>query len=316
MTTFFWPYDGNTVAIAGSFNDWRPQTLNKGPKGFYITIDLPPGNHQYKFVVDNRRWCYDVMRSFVVDDNGNRNNVVVVGGKQKQHQEQQQPQQQHQHQHQHQQQPQKEHKKEQKEEKPTEETAPAAKGKGKGQQQPKQTKQKQTKKPKHEDDEGEGEGEAEDEATRSKRVSDIAKNIISTVKSYQVPFYVGDVDCKDSVEDVLAVATHFQTELPSIGCMFLSGGVASFIVAAVVPPEKITYITAVEWVTAALSVVPNPPNPTGSDSFAHAVVAADPDKGIFPIKLKDLSRGPTFGLMRKRGLVQEEESDDEMYFLE
>jgi len=59
-------------------------------------------------------------------------------------------------------------------------------------------------------------------------------------------------------------------------------------------------------------VIANPPQPDGNANLAHATVKADPDKGVFPLKLKDLTRGPVFQLLRKRGLVKEdEESDDE-----
>jgi hypothetical protein len=38
---------------------------------------------------------------------------------------------------------------------------------------------------------------------------------------------------------------------------------------------------------------------------------ADPDKGVFPLKLKDLTRGPVFALLKKKKLVVEEEEDDD-----
>jgi len=131
-----------------------------------------------------------------------------------------------------------------------------------------------------------------------------------------VPFYVGDVDCGDILEDVLEAAKLFQAGLPEIGVMLVSGGITSFIVAAVVPNDKVATLTATEWVDTALSVVAGAKG-EGTDTLAYGVVAADPDKGIFPLKLKDLCRGPTFVLLRKRGLVKEEESDDDqMFFLD
>jgi len=141
-------------------------------------------------------------------------------------------------------------------------------------------------------------------------------NLIKTVKSYAVPFYVGDVDCDDSLEDVLETAKLFQEALPEVGCMLVSGGTTRFIVVAVVPADKTSTLKATEWVDTALSVVANPPKAEGTDTIAHGVVEADPDKGVFPIKLKDLCRGPTFIMLRKKGLVKDESSDDEMFFLD
>jgi len=150
-------------------------------------------------------------------------------------------------------------------------------------------------------------------------VSAVAKTqgtaLIKTVKSYGVPFYVGDVDCDNSTEDVIATAQMFQKALPDIGCMLVSGGTEKFIVVAVVPENKTGTITALEWVNTALSIVSGHQG-TGSDTLAHGEIPANPDDGIFPIKLKDLCRGPTFVLLRAKGLVKEEESEDEMYFFD
>jgi len=307
MTTFIWPYDGNTVSIIGTFNDWTPEPLTPGPKGFHISLDIPPGPYEYKFIVDGRRWCYDVLKPTSTDDRGNRNNTVTVGpvgaqGKkaQQQPQKQQEPKQK--------QEPKLQEPKHQepKQEEPIhEEAAEEAKpqqqqGKGKGQQQGKQQQKK--------------------EQGKKGGVSAVARaqsiNLIKTVKSYAVPFYVGDVDCEDSVEDVLETAKLFQAALPEVGCMLVSGGTTSFIVVAVVPADKTGTLKATEWIDIALSVVAGPPKAEGTDTLAHGVVAADPDKGIFPIKLKDLCRGPTFIMLRKRGLVKDESSDDEMFFLD
>jgi len=300
MTTFLWPYDANTVSIAGSFNDWIPQALSPtGPKGeFTITLDLAPGDHEYKFVVDGRRWCYDVLRPTSTDDRGNRNNTITVGGsqgKKAQHQKQE-------HKHEEPKHEEPKHEDHEEPEHAKEEAKPQGKGKGKGQQQQQQ--------------QGGGKGKGQQKKGGPSAIARTqAQNLIKTVKSYGVPFYVGDVDCGDILEDVLEAAKLFQAGLPEIGVMLVSGGITSFIVAAVVPNDKVATLTATEWVDTALSVVAGAKG-EGTDTLAHGVVAADPDKGIFPLKLKDLCRGPTFVLLRKRGLVKEEESDDEMFFLD
>jgi len=301
---------------SGSFNGWQPQPLTEGPGGFSTTIDLPSGTYQYKFVIDGRRWCFDIMKPHATDERGNRNNEVRVGdrggdrgrkvertvenkneptedGKQQQQQQGKRGKQQQQQQQQQQQ------------------------GKGGKQQQQQQQKkgQKQQKQEKQEKQ------EKEEEPQEEKKVKGVvaqgqAQKIIGAIKTYQSPFYVGDVDhCEDDLEEILETAEIFRRELPTNGCMFVSGGTKSFIVVAVVPQEKTAEITALEWVDAALSIIPDA-KAEGNDTLAHGVVMASPEKNIYPLKLKDTCRGPSFALLRKKKLIREEESSDEMYFFD
>lgn len=49
--------DARAVAVAGDFNDWRPETLpmTAGPDGTWsATAALPPGRYAYMYVVDGR----------------------------------------------------------------------------------------------------------------------------------------------------------------------------------------------------------------------------------------------------------------------
>ena len=51
------------VFVAGTFNDWKPDELKmrrrtKGQDVFFRVLDLPPGTHEYKFVVDGE-WQLD-----------------------------------------------------------------------------------------------------------------------------------------------------------------------------------------------------------------------------------------------------------------
>ncbi|MEO2090037.1 MAG: glycogen-binding domain-containing protein [Gemmataceae bacterium] len=51
--------DAGVVCAAGTFNDWNPTTtpLTRRADGTWaVTLDLPPGRHEYKFVVDGQ-WC-------------------------------------------------------------------------------------------------------------------------------------------------------------------------------------------------------------------------------------------------------------------
>lgn len=73
------------VAVAGSFNGWRPETLpmRRGEGGVWsVTIPLALGEYHYQFVVDGRRWVSDPTAHALEDDGfGGRNSVIVVGPK-------------------------------------------------------------------------------------------------------------------------------------------------------------------------------------------------------------------------------------------
>jgi len=140
-----------------------------------------------------------------------------------------------------------------------------------------------------------------------------SQKIITAVKSYSAPWFVADVEIDDNskLDDVLGVAKLFTEALPDSACLFLFGGKDEFIAVAAVPESKSGDFSALEFVNTCLTVVPNPPPAQGTANLAHASVNADPEKNIFPLKLKDLSRGPTFQVLRKRGLVKEDESEDD-----
>jgi len=150
---------------------------------------------------------------------------------------------------------------------------------------------------------------------RKKKVSAAARTasqkVISTVKSYNAPWFVADVDIEDNEGDVIETAKIFAEALPSSACMFVSGGQKTFIIAAVVPDEKANDLNATDWVKTALTVLASPPAVKGDKNLAHAVVDANPDAGIFPLKLKDLTRGPVFMLLKKKGLVKDDDDDDD-----
>lgn len=72
------------VALAGSFNGWSDSTLvaRRDPAtGLWtLTVPLPPGEHEYLFVVDGEQWMPDPRAHAQVDDGfGNVNSMIVVG---------------------------------------------------------------------------------------------------------------------------------------------------------------------------------------------------------------------------------------------
>lgn len=79
FVTFF--YRGNTsagkVMLAGTFNDWNPDTLamKKVDSGWIAVVKLVPGKHYYKFIVDDK-WTIDKDNElFENDGEGNDNSV-------------------------------------------------------------------------------------------------------------------------------------------------------------------------------------------------------------------------------------------------
>ena len=73
---------GSEVFVAGSFNDWNPKQfrLRAVPDDgvFKIALTLPPGRHEYKFIVDGE-WRLDPSCSALLSNNqGSLNSVVSV----------------------------------------------------------------------------------------------------------------------------------------------------------------------------------------------------------------------------------------------
>jgi len=103
QTFFVWTHGGNSVKLAGTFNNWTPQPLIKQGNYFFEALNLADGLYQYKFVVEGR-WVYDLNQVHVDDGSGNWNNQIDVGAVsavvqqpiKPQQQQQQQQQQQHQ----------------------------------------------------------------------------------------------------------------------------------------------------------------------------------------------------------------------------
>ena len=57
-TVFKWEGGGKQVFISGSFNEWKTLPMVKSHGDFVTIVDLPEGDHQYKFFVDGE-WRHD-----------------------------------------------------------------------------------------------------------------------------------------------------------------------------------------------------------------------------------------------------------------
>ena len=73
---------GKAVYLAGCFNEWSTTAKKmayKAKEGLYAaTVQLAPGEYQYKFVIDGT-WCADPENvNAVKNDQGTFNSVVTV----------------------------------------------------------------------------------------------------------------------------------------------------------------------------------------------------------------------------------------------
>ena len=78
--TFMWTLNGNVkeVCLAGDFNKWKPEPMEKCENGFRATLKLEPGVYQYKFVVDGV-WKVDPSAKRIAqNDFGTSNSVLLV----------------------------------------------------------------------------------------------------------------------------------------------------------------------------------------------------------------------------------------------
>lgn len=57
-TVFKWDGGGKEVFISGTFSDWKSIPMVKSHGDFVTIVDLPEGEHQYKFCVDGE-WRHD-----------------------------------------------------------------------------------------------------------------------------------------------------------------------------------------------------------------------------------------------------------------
>ena len=75
--------DAQSVAVMGSFNRWNPEghELSRHPDTgkWSLAVNLPPGKHDYVFVVNGDKVYQDPAADLVVEDDfGQRNSVLFV----------------------------------------------------------------------------------------------------------------------------------------------------------------------------------------------------------------------------------------------
>ena len=70
------------VHLAGSFNDWNPSadrlSRENGNGTYAVTLLLPVGRHEYKFVVNGEWRCDPAGADWVPNGHGSLNSVIEV----------------------------------------------------------------------------------------------------------------------------------------------------------------------------------------------------------------------------------------------
>jgi hypothetical protein len=67
-----------TVAVSGTFSDWRPVALKRNGDVWTGSLTVEPGTHQYGFLVDGTDWYVPPEATDVIDDGFGRKNVTLV----------------------------------------------------------------------------------------------------------------------------------------------------------------------------------------------------------------------------------------------
>uniref|UniRef100_A0A6M2DIR3 5'-AMP-activated protein kinase subunit beta-1 n=1 Tax=Xenopsylla cheopis TaxID=163159 RepID=A0A6M2DIR3_XENCH len=76
-TVFKWGGGGRQVYISGTFTEWKALPMVKSHGDFVTIIDLPEGEHQYKFYVDGE-WKNDPETNLIDNGMGSKNNLISV----------------------------------------------------------------------------------------------------------------------------------------------------------------------------------------------------------------------------------------------
>jgi hypothetical protein len=77
---FRWPYGGRKVYIVGTFNQWKekiPMTYNSEENSFVVILNVTPGKHLYRFIVDNE-YKTDPNNPTCKDNQGYLHNMIQI----------------------------------------------------------------------------------------------------------------------------------------------------------------------------------------------------------------------------------------------
>lgn len=109
----------------------------------------------------------------------------------------------------------------------------------------------------------------------------------------------------------------------AIGKMFASAGDKALIIQFHVPTKLIemlketgkNYLELKDWVDAVVAAVGGEVVELGTE-VAKVSAAADPEKDRFPLKLRDAAISAGVALLRTKGLIPDDDSDDDVNYAE
>ncbi|XP_021963908.1 5'-AMP-activated protein kinase subunit beta-1 isoform X2 [Folsomia candida] len=82
-TVFKWDGGGKTAFICGTFSDWKTIPMVKSNftakdgEDYVAIVDLPEGEHQYKFLIDDE-WKFNPSEPTIQTEDGTVNNIITV----------------------------------------------------------------------------------------------------------------------------------------------------------------------------------------------------------------------------------------------
>ncbi|OQR76978.1 5'-AMP-activated protein kinase subunit beta-1-like [Tropilaelaps mercedesae] len=77
-TVFKWEKGGKDVSICGTFTQWKPIPMVKSHGDFVIILDVPEGEHEYRFKVDGHWHLDDTEPTVEAEEGQSKNNVIKV----------------------------------------------------------------------------------------------------------------------------------------------------------------------------------------------------------------------------------------------
>jgi len=101
----------------------------------------------------------------------------------------------------------------------------------------------------------------------------------------------------------------------AIGKMIFSAGTEQLAIVAYVPEAKQAELSCEEWLKQVISIFPGSKMVSSAKDVCVAIVKADGDAGIFPLKIREPMILEANNFLRKKGLFPEDDGDsDEMVF--
>uniref|UniRef100_A0A7S4F181 Elongation factor 1-gamma n=1 Tax=Chrysotila carterae TaxID=13221 RepID=A0A7S4F181_CHRCT len=120
-----------------------------------------------------------------------------------------------------------------------------------------------------------------------------------------------NADPEEGAEDRKGCSGH-------VGKMIFSAGVQQLAIVSYVPADKMAKVDITEWTENVVKAVGGKVVKTSTDAVSpkggkvmEAVVAADPDKGKFPLKDKDAAMAAAFAFLRSKGAFPDDDDDDD-----